>query len=438
MPATPFHMGWFLNGTSVPRWNREWSGNIGAAWRKPDLFLDLARAMERACFDYVLIEDNTFVGDRYRNSMEVYLKYALQAPRQDPTIVATLMTQVTSRLGIVPTVGTFAYHPYLLARQIGSLDQISDGRIGCNIVTGTSDSAARNYGLPAMDEHDRRYEVAEDFLSAAEALWDSWDADAVPADPESGVFADYTKVRAPDYRGEFFATMGPLNSGPLPQGRPVIAQAGGSPRGREFASKHADTIIAIADSAQKAKEFRDDVRARLEGHGRKPDECKVLFVVYPLIGASMSEAQEKFQAKVRDASERLDERLAMMSKSTDIDFSLVDPDVPLGEQDLSTNGTQLFRSFLARNAHLTLRQAVVEQAAATNGPAFIGTPDSVAGQMAEFVEEVGGDGFLIGTDGVTRRVIAEICDGLMPVLQRRGLTRAGYAHTQLRDHLLEF
>jgi FMN-dependent oxidoreductase (nitrilotriacetate monooxygenase family) len=435
----PFHLGWFLNGTSVPRWNREWSGNIGTAWQKPDLFLDLARAMERACFDYVLIEDNTFVGNRYQNSMEVYLKYALQAPRQDPTIVATLMTQVTARLGIVPTIGTFAYHPYLLARQIGSLDQISEGRMGCNFVTGTSDSAAQNYGLPAMDEHDVRYEMAEDFMSAALALWDSWQPDAVVADRHTGVFADHTKVSVPDYQGKYFSTMGPLNSGPLPQGRPVIAQAGGSPRGRDFAAKYADTIIAIADSPAAARQFRDDVVLRLEGHGRKAADCKVLFVVNPLVGATAEEAEQRRQAKIADAGERLDERLAMMSKSTDIDFSLVDPDVPLGQQDLSTNGTQLFQNFLSRNAHLTLREAVVAQAGGgNNAPAFCGTPETIAAQLGEFAEEAGGDGFLIGTDGVTRRVIAEVCDGLVPELQKLGLTRSEYRTTTLRDHLAEF
>ncbi len=218
MASAPFHLGWFCNGSSVPAWNQPFSGNIGQSWTDAQIFVDLARAMERACFDYLLIEDNTFVGDRYGDSMELYLKGAMQTPRQDPMIVASVVMQHTKNLGIVPTAGTFAYHPYLLARMVGSLDQLSGGRIGVNIVTGTSDRALQNYGFPGMDEHDRRYEQAEDLMGAATAVWDSWEADAVVADPESGYWADHRKVHRVDYQGAYFSTRGPLNSGPYHRG----------------------------------------------------------------------------------------------------------------------------------------------------------------------------------------------------------------------------
>lgn len=435
--TNPFHLGWFVNGTSVQGWGQPFSGNIGTQWQSADIFKDLARAMERSCFDYMLLEDNTFIGDAYGNSMEAYLKHAFQGPRQDPFIVATVLGQVTSRLGIIPTAGTFAYHPYLLARMVGSLDQLTEGRMGVNIVTGTSDRALQNYGFDGMEEHDHRYEMADDFLSAAKALWDTWEPDAVVADTAGRTFADHTKVRRADYRGPFYASRGPLNSGPLPQGQPVISQAGGSPRGIEFAAKQADTIVAIQKTPEKARIYRDKVRAAAAAQGRNPDDIKVMFAVWPIIAGGEAEARERKEAMEREVLEHIDIPLAKLSKSTDIDFSRVPRDVPLGKLDLSTNGTQSFTDYCARNADATLEQTVLKEALG-NGPAMLGTVDAVASQIEEFVQESGGDGILIGTMGLTRRIIAEITDGLVPELQRRGVTRTEYEHSTLRENLLAF
>lgn len=433
----PFHLGWFVNGTSVQGWGQPFSGNIGTQWQSADIFKDLARAMERSCFDYMLIEDNTFIGDAYGGSMETYLKHAFQGPRQDPFIIATLLTQVTKRLGIIPTAGTFAYHPYLLARMVGSLDQLSEGRIGVNIVTGTSDRALQNYGHEGMADHDFRYEMADDFLNAAKSLWGTWDPDAVVADVSTRTFADHTKVHRADYRGEFYSTRGPLNSGPLPQGQPVISQAGGSPRGIRFASNQADTIVAIQKTPEKARIYREKVRAGAAEQGRNPDDIKVLFGLWPIIAASDAEARERRKAMEREALEHIEIPLGKLSKSTDIDFSKVPRDVPLGDLRLSTNGTQSFADFCARNAESTLEQTVLKEALG-NGPVVLGTVDSVASQIEEFIQEAGGDGILIGTMGLTRRIIAEVTDGLVPELQRRGLTRTEYQHATLRENLRAF
>ncbi len=149
MATNPFHLAWFLQGSSVQAWGEPWTGHIGTTWEKPELFLDMARSLERACFDYILLEDSSYVGESFGGSTEIYLKKAIAVPRQDPSVVAALMTQVTSRIGIVPTFGTYAYHPYLLARLMATLDQVSGGRAGWNAVTGSSDFAAMNFGMPA-------------------------------------------------------------------------------------------------------------------------------------------------------------------------------------------------------------------------------------------------------------------------------------------------
>ena len=289
----PFHLAWFLQGSSAQAWGEAWTGHIGTTWMEPELFLNMARTLERACFDYILLEDSSYVGESFNGSTEIYLKNAIAVPRQDPSVVAALMTQVTSRIGIVPTFGTYAYHPYLLARLVATLDQVSGGRIGWNAVTGSSDFAAMNFGMQGMPEHDLRYDMADEYMEVCRGLWGSWEPGAIIADRKSGVLVDHTKVHAVNYQGRYYSTRGPLNSGPAPQGQPVIAQAGGSPRGRKFAAAHADTIVVHVKGIEAMKAYREDVHKHMVAQGRKPSDCKVLFLINPILGETMEEAIER-------------------------------------------------------------------------------------------------------------------------------------------------
>src|ERR1700722_5370139 len=355
MAAKPFPLGWFLQGSSAQAGGEPWTGHIGRNWMVPELFTDMARCLERACFDYVLIEDSSYVGESFGGATEIYLKNAIAVPRQDPSVVASLMTAVTSRIGIVPTFGTYAYPPYLLARLVASLDQVSSGRIGWNAVTGSSHFAAMNFGLPGMPEHDLRYDMADEYMQAVKALWGSWEPRAIIADRHSGILVDPTKVHAVNHEGRFFKPRGPLNSGPAPQGQPVIAQAGGSPRGRQFAAQHADTIVAHVKGIAAMKAYRDDVRARMVACGRDPDTCKVLFLAAPIVGQTESEAQERRQARLDRARQKIPQRLAHLGKVTNIDFGRFDRAQPLGE--LKTNGhQQTLDQFTAKAPGKTLRE----------------------------------------------------------------------------------
>ena len=432
-----FHLGWFLQGSSVQAWGEPWTGAIGRDWRVPDLFVEMTRTLEQACFDYVLIEDSSYVGESFGSSRDIYLKSALSVPRQDPSVVASNLTQATRSIGIVPTFATFAYPPYLLARLVASLDQVSAGRIGWNAVTGSSDVAARNFGLDGLPEHDLRYDMADEYMQVVTGLWNSWEPGAIMADPETGVFADPDKVHAIDFEGRFYKCRGPLNSGPPVQSRPVIAQAGGSPRGRQFASQHADTIVANTRGIEGMRAYRDDIRHRAVAHGRNPDDVKILFLVSPIIGETEEEAALKKARRAEWAMGRLSERMAHFSKITNIDFSKLDLDAPVGE--LTTNGhQQSLEEFLKKAAGRTLRQTMGDYESTVGSIELVGTPDSVAARMAEIMQDVGGDGFLFSLPNVSRRIVAEVADGLVPALQRRGLTRKAYEHPHFRDNLLAF
>jgi FMN-dependent oxidoreductase (nitrilotriacetate monooxygenase family) len=433
-----FHLAWFLQGSSVQAWGEPWTGHIGTSWERPELFLDMARSLERACFDYILLEDSSYVGESFGGSTELYLKHGIAVPRQDPSVVAALMTQVTSRIGIVPTFGTYAYPPYLLARLMATLDQVSSGRIGWNMVTGSSDFAAMNFGLNGMPEHDLRYDMADEYIDVVQRLWSSWQPGAVIADRASGVLVDPSKVHAVNFEGAYFKTRGPLNSGPAPQGRPVIAQAGGSPRGRQFAALHADTIVAHPKGIDGMKAYRNDVRARMVAHGRDPDDCKVLFMIAPIIGETEADAQERKRLREARAAAQIPQRLAHLGKIMNIDFGKMDLDKPISD-DLTTNGhQQTLDQFKKMAAGRTLRQAMSEHNVTALSVELVGTPDSVAAKMGEVMEEVGGDGFLFSMPNVSRRLMAEIEDGLVPALQDRGLVRSAYGHAQFRANLLEY
>ena len=430
-----FHMGWFVGrGYSVHAWNQPWSGTIGTDYMQPDLYINLVQAMERACFDYVMIEDGSFVPDAYTGSPEWYLHNAYTVPKHDPMPLVPLLAQASSRLGIVATMTTGFYPPYLAARLGATLDHLTRGRVGLNLVTAHNDRTAQNFGLERHHEHDLRYEIADEWIQVVDKLWQSWEPDAVVADPETGMYADFRKVHPIDFVGKYFKSRGPLNMPPGPQRRPVICQAGLSPAGRAFASKYADTIVAVARGVDAAKRYRDDVRNRMAGHGRNPDDCKVMFSVGIVLGETVAEAKAKKARADAALVSNLEPRLAFLSFLSGMDFSRLPLDEPL--EAVKTNAsrglTQLLTSGTGRS---TLREMLTDPA--SGGIDFVGTPDSVAAEMGEAAEAMGGDGFMI-TEGVTRRAVSEITDGLAPALRRRGLIRTGYPHKLFRDNLLAF
>jgi len=427
------HLGWFTNFTPGD-WNQPFSHG-GSPW-DGKFFVEMALAMERACFDYIMLEDTLMVSEAYRGTAEAALKYVLQAPKHDPLPLAAMIAAATTRLGVVATMSTMAYPPFMLARVASTLDHISGGRFGWNIVTSGEDAAAQNFGMDRLPPREMRYAMADEYVDLVCRLFESWEPDAVVMDRERGIYADYRKVHPVHFEGRFFRCRGPLNTVRSPQGRPAFVQAGGSPRGRAFAAKHADSIIATANLVDGMKQYRDEVRAHAAAAGRNPDDVKVLYLVYPILGETSEEAKAKHQRMVGDPG-FIEAAIASVGSITDIDFSQFDLEAPLPR--ITTNGEQgSLDKFAQWGSGKTLRQLASERF--DSGLNLVGTPDEVAERMGEAIEAIGGDGFLISTpfQRITRRFINEVCEGLVPALQRRGLARQTYTKGTLRETLKEF
>ena len=436
MAKDHFHLAWFLSQGYGPKaWRSQWPGSESDKhrWMMPDIFVDLAKGLERGCFDYMIIEDSSMVPYTYKGNHDTYLKYGASSPKLDPAVLVPWLAMATRHLGLVPTLSISEYPPYLMARLVNSLDHVTEGRIGWNCVTGSNDGAAENYGHVGQRPHDERYDVADEFADVVTRLWEAWDKDAVVLDPTIPMFADGKKVHPINHEGKYFKVRGPINAPRSPQGRVPICQAGGSPRGQQFASRWADTIITNAISVEGMKTFREDVRKRAVAWGRNPDDIKVLFLAYPIVDTTMEAALERKRLQETESNKHLDMQLSGLSRLTNIDFAQFDPDQPLPAH-LTTNGHQ---SSLAKWIGKTPR-SLASGANSRQGIDLTGTPDHVAGLMAEMMQEVGGDGFLLFNAHFDRRYVMEVCDGLVPELQRRGLTRKAYAHKHFRDNLMEF
>lgn len=434
MAAQPFRLGWFGNLTT-PEWRTGWSEDA-LTWTDARYYVDMVKDMERAGFDFMMLEDSLMVSDIYAGTAELELKHAMYAPKLDPVPVVSMLAYATEHIGIVATASTTFYPPYLLARAFSTLDHVTRGRVGWNIVTSSEDRAAQNFGMEELPLHDKRYDIAEEFVEVVTKLWNSWEEKAILADPVSGYYADHTKVAPIHHRGEYFSVRGPLNTPRSPQHKPVICQAGASPRGRDFAAKNADMLLCIPNGLDGMKAYRDDIRARAESFGRNPDDVKVFFVVQPVIGKTMEEAKAKKAAFLADKQRNFEAQMVHFAAIMEIDFSVLDPDLPIPD-DVTTNGHQgTFAGWKEAFGDRTIKDAA--SAMRVHSMELVGTPDSIAEQMDEAMAYVGGDGFMFLSQPTSREYTREITEGLCPALRRRGLLRNGYAHDHFRDNLRSF
>ena len=391
---------------------------------------DFARTLERGKFDGIFFADTPGVFDRYHDSHRDAVKYGVCWPSLDPVVLLSALAAATKHLGLAATMSTGSYKPWSIVRQLGTVDYLSGGRVGWNIVTGHLRGEHRALGLEQYD-HDKRYDRADEYMKVCYALWNSIKEGAIIADKENGIYADPDKVEFIDHHGEFFdcETVGPVP--PSPQGSPVRFQAGSSGRGQRFAVEHAEVMFSIQPNLAGMKKFMAELEQTARDMQRKPPG--VTFGIQPILGGTEEEAHKHLETLL----ERLpiDACLARLSGTMGIDFGTMDIDQPLVEME--TKGSQgLLKAFshIEGERPLTIRDCAIRWGLAVGKPQLIGTPEQVADQMEHIWRETGCYGYNV-TPTINPSSVEDFVDEVVPILQKKGIYRTEYEGTTFRENL---
>ncbi|MGA5300276.1 LLM class flavin-dependent oxidoreductase [Nucisporomicrobium flavum] len=414
------------------------TGHHEASWRLPqaDPYANLslaahqrlARIAEDAKFDSVFLADSPVLwndpGRRPSGKLE-------------PTVLLAALAVTTSRIGLIATASTSYNEPFNLARRFASLDHLSRGRAGWNIVTTAGDAAARNFGLADQPLHRTRYERADEFLEVATRLWDSWTDDAIVADKQRGVHALRERVRAIDHHGTFFRVDGPLNLPRSPQAYPLLVQAGSSEDGKEFAAKWAEAVFTAQPTLAESQAFYADLKRRAAAAGRDPDHVVILPGIVPVIGDTEAEARELDAELDRLIGPEYARK--QLANTLGVDPELLQLDRPLPENlpgEEQIEGAKSRRTLIvewARREHLTVRELIGKLGGGRGHRTFTGTPEQVADTIQHYFENGAADGFNI-MPAVLPSGLEAFAGKVVPILQERGLFRTEYRGTTLREH----
>jgi FMN-dependent oxidoreductase (nitrilotriacetate monooxygenase family) len=415
------------------------TAQLAGAWRHPEADLDdifsperyehMARVLEAARFDGCFFADTLGLPDIYKGSFDTYLREGGQLSYLDPMMVLPVMARATNHLGLGATLSTTFFNPYHLARMLASLDHLSRGRACWNVVTSTMDFEARNFGLDALPAKDLRYDRADEVVEACCALWDCWQDDALVMDKASGLFIDPAKVRYADYKGRHVRTRGPLTVPRCPQGRPVLMQAGASPRGRDFAARWAEAIFCSSGSKKDAMEFYADIKTRMARFGRVPGDCAICTSMTIVLGETEAIAREK--AEYLLSLVPLEMVLATNSAMLGADLSTAE-----NEDELTRNKGHQGHGGLEERIRQTMRAEGITFAEAIRRPRNLiaGTPATIADYMQDLFEAEACDGFVL-TPTISPVMWEEFARMLTPELQRRRLLRTDYEGATMRENL---
>ena len=411
-----------------------------AWWRHPGSFPDanfnfthlkrFVQKLEAGKFDAFFMADHLAV----LNAPMSALKRSATVTSFDPLTLLPALATVTERIGLIATASTTYNEPYHVARKFASLDHISNGRAGWNVVTSGNPNEAMNFGREEHWDHATRYRRAREFFDVVTGLWDSWADDAFIRDVKSGVYFDPAKLHVLDHKGEFLKVRGPLNVGRPVQGWPVIVQAGASEAGKQLAAETAEAVFSGINNIKAAREHYADIKGRMKKLGRDPDHLKFLPGCFVVVGESAEEARAK--KKDLDSLVHPDSGIATLSARLGIDVAQFDLDAPLPdlpESNASKSGQALLVD-LARRENMTVRQLAQYVGGAFGSLEMIGTPQTIADQMEEWLETEASDGFNILFPTLPQG-LDEFVDKVVPELQRRSLFRRDYEGITLRDHL---
>lgn len=397
-------------------------------------WVELARTLERGRFDTVFLADGIGVNDVYGGGIEAALRHGSQVPTNDPILLIPAMAHATRDLGFAVTGNLSFEQPYLFARRLSTLDQLTRGRLAWNIVTGKSAAGAKGLGRGIV-AHDRRYDIADEFMEVVYKLWEgSWEDDAVLWDREAGIFADPAKVHRVRHDGEHYRLDAIHLTEPSPQRTPLLFQAGGSQRGRQFAARHAEGIFLAAPSKTVAGAVVRDVRRRAAENGRDPAE--LLF--FPLVTVITGETEREAKAKLADYQSYISHEgaLVLFSGWTGIDLAGRDPDEVLRFENRDNGVVSTIEAFTTADPDRswTLREIARHAGIGGQGPVIVGSPTQVADELQSWVEEVGADGFNLAY-AVAPDSYVDFVDLVVPELQRRGACKRDYAPGTLREKL---
>jgi FMN-dependent oxidoreductase (nitrilotriacetate monooxygenase family) len=418
------------------------TGHHVAAWRHKDAsvgvhfenYIELAQLAEAAKFDTIFFADG--VGVRLKDIEAASRKAHSGVYPFEPITLLSALSAVTKHIGLIATASTSYSDPFNLARQFSSLDHLSGGRAGWNLVTSSDPDAAFNFGHESHILHADRYERAEEFADVVLGLWDSWEDDAFPRDREAGVYFDKDKLHVLDHKGKHFKVRGPLNTPRTPQGHPVVVQAGASEPGKELAARTAEAIFAAQITLDEAVGFYADVKGRMAKYGRDQDELKIMPGIFPVVAPTQAEAEDKF-AQLQDLIQPIVGLNMLAGLSGGLDLSQYDIDGPLPEAVPETNAGKSRQSLLldlARRENLTIRQLYLRIAGARGHWQVVGTPQHIADQLEERFEARGADGFNVMAP-IMPGGLKDFIDLVVPELRRRGLFRTEYEGATLRENL---
>jgi FMN-dependent oxidoreductase (nitrilotriacetate monooxygenase family) len=414
------------------------TGHHEASWRLPESnpvantdiehYRELARTAERGKFDSIFFADSPVlfsdVGRRPAGSLE-------------PTVLLTAIAAATSRIGLIATASTTYNDPYNLARRFASVDHVSAGRAGWNVVTTAGPDAAKNFNLADQPAHAERYDRAAEFLEVAFKLWDSWQDDATLADKESGVWGDNDKVQPIEHVGRHFQVRGPLNLPRSPQGYPLIVQAGSSEDGKGLAARYAEAVFTAQQTLEDAQAFYADLKSRAAALGRDPDGLKILPGIVPVIGSTETEAlalERELDNLIKPEYARQQLAKTLRVEPEDLPFDQQLPaDLPDEDEIQGAKSRYTLIVTLARRENLTVRQLIGRLGGGRGHRTFTGTPDQVADAIQSWFEADAADGFNI-MPPVLPSGLVTFTDHVVPILQQRGLFRTEYTGTTLRDH----
>jgi FMN-dependent oxidoreductase (nitrilotriacetate monooxygenase family) len=434
------HFGWFLSRGFGPHgWGHPYL-DWNYRWESPKLYQQSVRELEQAGLDLVIIEDALSLGNA--DTLDLRIRGAYGGPKHDPLLLAPYLFDATSHIGIAPTVNPLAYSPYQAARQFATLQHLSDHRFGINVVTDVGSS--RHFGAEPVG-HDAAYDRAEEWLGAIRDLWHSWDDGALVADRGTGHFADGTRLRPVNHRGENYTFDGPLNALPFSEGDPVVVSPGGSPRGLNFAGEQSEVQLALASlDVETIRGYRRKVLDAAAAHGRSEDDINILFVFKPIITTSSEEAARLVAASAHPDDATLLQIAAGQSSDLETDLTKLDLDRPVDPGIFGDHVSQgSIKGLLGKAdsfASTTLRELLTAKARLgriSEHAGYVGTAD----EMADFIQELGddadNDGFIFSGD-LHPVTIHRMLDELVPILRRRGILRTELGNGGLRQNLRDF